>query len=356
MAWSLEPGAQATSLVPAVPGWESPMGLASIGTPALWIGFTLFVLAMLALDLGVFHRRAHEVSVREALTWTAVWVTLALLFNLGVYFWFGPARALEFLTGYLIEKALSIDNIFVFIVIFSTFAVPPRLQHRVLFWGILGALVMRALFIVLGAAMLHRFHWVAYLFGAFLVFTGIKLLVQRGGEVHPERNPLFRLFKRVVPSVDHYESGRFILAEGGKRYATPLLLVLVAIEATDIAFAVDSIPAIFAITVDPFIVFTSNIFAILGLRALYFALAGVMGKFHYLKVGLSLVLVFVGAKMLLAGIYKLPIWISLCVITVLLGGSIVASLLRPTEPVPPAAPPHTRGPPRKQAARKQAEV
>jgi tellurite resistance protein TerC len=312
------------------------MGVESVGTPVLWLGFTLFVFAMLALDLGVFHRKAHEIGIREALTWTAVWVSLALAFNLGVYIWFGPERALEFLTGYLIEKALSVDNIFVFIVIFSTFAVPPRLQHRVLFWGIVGALVMRALFIVLGAALLHKFHWIAYLFGVFLVFTGIKLLVQRTVEVHPEHNPLFRLFNRLVPSVSHYESAHFTVVEAGKRCATPLLLVLVAVETTDIVFAVDSIPAIFAITTDPFIVFTSNIFAILGLRALYFALAGMMGKFHYLKVGLALVLVFVGAKMLLAGLYKVPIVASLGAIAALLGGSVVASLLRSkTAPPPP---------------------
>jgi tellurite resistance protein TerC len=207
----------------------------------------------------------------------------------------------------------------------------------VLFWGILGALVMRAIFIVLGAALLARFHWVAYLFGAFLVFTGVKLLVQRAEEVHPERNPIFRLFKRFVPSVDDYRDGHFTVVEAGKRYATPLLLVLVAIEATDLVFAVDSIPAIFAVTTDPFIVYTSNIFAILGLRALYFALAGIMGKFHYLKIGLSLVLVFVGVKMLLAGIYKVPIAASLAVIAALLGGSTVASLLR--RPVKPPAPP-----------------
>ena len=317
------------------------MGLESIGTPWLWAGFTVFVLAMLVLDLGVFSRKAHVVSVREALIWTGVWISLSLVFNLGVYFWFGSDRALEFLTGYVIEKALSVDNIFVFIVVFSVFAVPAKLQHRVLLWGILGALVMRALFIVLGAALLHKFHWISYLFGAFLVFTGIKLLVQRAGEVHPERNPLFRLFRRFVPSVSDYHGGHFTVREAGKRYATPLLLVLVAIEATDIVFAVDSIPAIFAVTTDPFIVYTSNIFAILGLRALYFALAGMMGKFHYLKVGLSLVLAFVGVKMLIAGFYKIPIWASLGAIAVLLGGSIVASLLRPPpkRPLLPVHPP-----------------
>lgn len=304
------------------------MGLESVGTPGLWIGFTVFVLAMLALDLGVFHRKAHEIRVREALIWTSVWVALAMLFNLGVYVWFGSERALEFFTGYLIEKALSVDNIFVFLVIFSSFAVPAKLEHRVLFWGILGALVMRAIFIFAGAAALQRFHWVSYLFGAFLVLTGLKLLVQRNVEVHPERNPLFRLFNRLVPSVNDYRNEHFTFAEGGKRYATPLLLVLVAIEATDIVFAADSIPAIFAVTSDPFIVYTSNIFAILGLRALYFALAGVMGKFHYLKVGLSLVLAFVGAKMLLASVYEIPILVSLAVIAMLLGGAVVASLVR----------------------------
>jgi tellurite resistance protein TerC len=304
------------------------MHLESIGTPALWVGFTIFVLAMLALDLGVFHRKAHEVSVREALVWTSVWIALAMLFNVGVYFWFGSQRALEFLTGYVIEKALSVDNIFVFLVVFSTFGVPARLQHRVLFWGIVGALIMRALFIFLGAAALQRFHWVSYVFGAFLVLTGLKLLLQRDAEVHPERNPLFRLFKRLVPSVDDYGGDHFTVVKEGKRYATPLLLVLVAIEATDIVFAVDSIPAIFSITTDPFIVYTSNIFAILGLRALYFALAGAMAKFHYLKVGLSLVLTFVGAKMLVASVYKIPILASLVIIAALLAGAVIASLLR----------------------------
>jgi len=304
------------------------MDLASVGSPGLWLGFTLFVLAMLALDLGVFHRKQHVVSVREALVWTAVWISLAMIFNAGVYFWFGPERALEFLTGYLIEKALSVDNVFVFLVVFSSFGVPPKLQHRVLFWGVLGALLMRALFIVVGAAALQRFHWVAYLFGVFLVLTAVKLLLQRSGEVHPERNPLFRLFKRFVPAVDDYSNEHFTLVKDGKRYATPLLLVLVAIEATDIVFAVDSIPAIFAVTTDPFIVYTSNIFAILGLRALYFALAGVMGKFHYLKVGLALVLAFVGAKMLLAAVYKIPIVASLAIIATLLGGAVAASLVR----------------------------
>ena len=317
------------------------MGADSIGSPWLWVGFTAFVLAMLVLDLVVFHRKVHEVHVREGLVWTAVWIALALLFNLGVYVWFGPERALEFFSGYLIEKVLSVDNIFVFIVIFSVFAVPAELQHTVLLWGILGALVMRAFFIVLGAALLQRFHWISYLFGAFLVFTGIKLLVQRAKEVHPEQNPLLRVVRRLVPFVDDYRGKRFTVLERGKRHATPLLLVLLTIELTDIVFAVDSIPAVFAITADPFIVFTSNIFAILGLRALYFALAGIMGKFHYLKFGLSLVLVFAGAKMVVADVYTLPIWASLVVIAGLLGGAVVASLLHPeTKPPVPIHPPH----------------
>ena len=321
----------------------------SIGTPWLWVGFVAFVLLMLALDLGVFHRKAHEVSVREALTWTGVWISLAMVFNLGIYLWFGKDRALEFLSGYVIEKALSVDNIFVFIVVFSVFAVPAKLQHRVLLWGILSALVLRAVFVVLGAALLTRFHWLAYVFGAFLVFTGIKLLVQREGDVDPRKNPLFKLFRRALPSVDEFHEGRFTIVQAGKRYATPLLLVLVAIEATDIVFAMDSIPAIFAVTRDPFIVFTSNIFAILGLRALYFALAGMMDKFHYLKIGLALVLMFVGAKMLLAGVYKIPIWASLLVIAALLAGSVVASLLRRPPSEPPGSEP---GSPSKGVARK----
>lgn len=301
----------------------------SIGSPALWVGFTVFVLALLALDLGVFHRKAHKVSVREALVWTGVWVGLALVFNAGVYYLYGAERALEFLSGYVIEKALSVDNIFVFVVVFGAFAVPAALQHRVLFWGILGALVMRAVFIVLGAALLQRFHWMIYIFGAFLVVTGIRLFFEKGEGVDPKRNPLFRLFRYLVPSVEDYRGARFTVVEGGKRYATPLLLVLVSIEATDLVFAVDSIPAIFAVTTDPFIVYTSNVFAILGLRSLYFALAGMMEKFHYLKVGLSGVLVFVGAKMLLSELYPIPIAVSLTIIVLILGASVAASLLRP---------------------------
>jgi tellurite resistance protein TerC len=299
----------------------------SVGTPALWIGFTVFVVGLLALDLGVFHRRAHEIGFREALSWSIVWVSLALAFNVLVYYWFGTETALEFLAGYLIEKALSVDNIFVFLVIFSYFAVPRAYQHRVLFWGILGALVMRAVFIVLGAALLQAFHWVIYLFGVLLVATGYKMLRAGDLEVQPERNPVYRAFTRLVPAVAEYRGPRFFTRENGRRHATPLLLVLVAIECTDLVFAVDSIPAIFAITQDPFIVYTSNIFAILGLRAMFFMLSGVMGSFEYLKVGLAAVLIFVGVKMLVSDLYHVPIGISLSVVAALIGGSIVASLV-----------------------------
>ncbi len=319
------------------------MDVESVGTPTLWVGFTVFVLLLLAFDLGVVHRKAHIVHVREALVWTAVWIGLALAFNVLVYAWFGSERALEFLTGYVIEKALSVDNLFVFLVVFTYFSVPPQLQHRVLFWGVFGALVMRALFIVVGAALLQAFHWVIYLFGGFLVITGIRLLAQRDAEVHPERNPALRLFRRVVPSVTDYRGAHFLVRQDGRWYATPLLAVLVVVEATDIVFAVDSIPAIFAVTEDPFIVYTSNVFAILGLRALYFALAAMMDRFRYLEVGLGLVLTFVGIKMVIADFYKIPIGISLSVVLVLLGGSIAVSLLRPPKPPPIARPPERWG-------------
>ena len=305
------------------------MPFETIGSPLLWAGFLAFVLAMLAIDLGVFHKNAHEVSLKEAGIWSAVWIALAVVFNIGVYQWFGPERALEFTTGYLIEKALAVDNIFVFVVIFSTFAVPSIYQHRVLFWGVLGALVMRAAFIFAGGAFLQRFHWAIYVFGALLAVTGIKLLLQRNEEMHPENNPLVRWFQKIVPMTPEFHGDKFMVVKNGRRYGTPLLLALVAVEVTDLIFAVDSIPAIFAITSDPFIVFTSNIFAILGLRSLYFLLAGIITKFVYLKVGLSFVLVFVGAKMLLMDVYKVPIGVSLAVIAGILGLSIVISLLKP---------------------------
>ncbi len=305
------------------------MPFETIGSPALWAGFVAFVLAMLAIDLGVFHRKAHEVSLREAAIWSAVWVALAGVFAAGVSLRFGSERALEFTTGYLIEKALAVDNIFVFVVIFSSFAVPSVDQHRVLFWGVLGALAMRAAFIFAGGAILQRFHGAMYVFGALLAVTGVKLLLQRNQEVHPEENPVVRWFRKLVPMTAELHGDRFVVTKNGRRYGTPLLLALVAVEVTDLIFAVDSIPAIFAVTSDPFIVFTSNIFAILGLRSLYFLLAGIVTKFAYLKVGLSFVLIFVGAKMLLLDVYKVPIAASLGVIALILGASIVVSLVRP---------------------------
>jgi tellurite resistance protein TerC len=301
----------------------------SIGTPGLWAGFVAFVLAMLAIDLGVFHRKAHEVGLREAGVWSAIWVSLAMLFNAGIYQWFGPERGLEFTTGYLIEKALAVDNIFVFYAIFAYFAVPAAYQHRVLFWGILGALVMRAIFIFAGAALLQQFHWLMYVFGAVLVATAVKLLLMSDEGVDPKKNAVYRLFQRLVPSVPEYHGSRFTVIQNGKRYATPLLAVLVLLEWTDLVFAVDSIPAIFAVTSDPFIVFTSNIFAILGLRSMFFLLAGVIGNFHLLKPSLAIVLAFVGTKMLLIDVFKIPIGVSLGVIALLIAGGVIGSILFP---------------------------
>jgi tellurite resistance protein TerC len=300
----------------------------------MWGCFIALVLGMLALDLGVFNRRPHAIEPREALRWTLVWIGVSLAFNVFVYFRFGPTTGMEFLTGYLIEKALSVDNIFVFLVIFSYFSVPKEYQHRVLFWGVLGAIILRAVFIILGAAILHHFHWVLYLFGAFLVVTGIKILAQKHGDFDPAQNPLVRWFERYVPMIRDCRGGHFFLVRDGRRYATPLLLVLLVVEASDVVFAVDSIPAIFAVTQDPFIVFTSNIFAILGLRSLYFLLAEMVGRFRYLKVGLGLVLAFVGVKMLISDWFKIPIGISLATIVLLFGGSILASWV----PAPPDRP------------------
>jgi TerC family integral membrane protein len=305
------------------------MGFHSVGTPWLWAGFLGFVLLMLALDLGVFHRKHHAVSTKEALGWSVAWIAMASLWNLGLYFLFGAEHALEFTAGYLIEKALAVDNIFVFMVVFRAFAVPKQEQHRVLFWGVLGALVMRAGFIFAGGAFLQRFHWAMYVFGGLLLVTGVRLLLQRHHEdSHPENNPLLRFFARIMPASKEYDGGRFSVVKQGKRYATPLLLALIAIEISDLIFAVDSIPAIFAVTTDPFLVFTSNIFAILGLRSLYFVLAGVVNKFVYLKPALSLVLIFVGAKMLIVDVYKAPILLSLAVIVGILATAVVASVLR----------------------------
>jgi tellurite resistance protein TerC len=308
---------------------------ASIGSPLFVTGFLVLIGALLAIDLGLVNRRAHAIGMREAALWSSFFVGLSLAFNLWIYLRFGPQPGLEFLTGYLIEYALSVDNIFVFLVIFNYFGVPPQYQHRVLFWGILGAIVLRATFILAGAALISAFHWVIYIFGAFLLLTGLKILVQKETEVHPERNPLLRLFRKVVPLVPEYEGQRFFVRRAGRLMATPLMLVLVLVEATDVVFAVDSIPAIFGITHDPFIVFTSNIFAILGLRALYFLLASVVGRFHYLKFGLGLVLVFIGAKMLASDLLHVPIGMSLGVVALLLGGSVLVSWLFPPRAGPP---------------------
>ena len=305
----------------------------------LWIGFNVFVLAMLALDLLVFHKEAHEVRPAEAAGWSVLWVALAVIFGIGVYMLRGPQVGLEYFTGYLIEKALSVDNIFVFVLIFGFFRVPARYQHRVLFWGILGALVMRGAMIAAGAYLIQHFHWVIYIFGAFLVFTGIRIAMQDEQELEPEANPVIRLIRRLVPVSHAYHGQAFFVrtetGAGTRLVATPLFIVLALVETTDLIFAVDSIPAIFAITTDPFIVYSSNVFAILGLRALYFLLANVIHRLHYLKVGLSVVLVFVGLKMLAADFYKVPIGVSLGIIALVLAVSAAASWLWP-----PSAPPH----------------
>ncbi|MEE9285216.1 MAG: TerC family protein [Dehalococcoidia bacterium] len=293
----------------------------------LWVGFTLFILAMLGLDLGVFHRRAHVVGLREAAIWSAVWITLALLFNGGVYLWIGSDEGLAFLTGYVIEKSLSVDNVFVWLVIFSYFAVPPQYQHRVLFWGILGAMVLRGIFIAAGVTLLNQFEWVIYLFGAFLVFTGLKLAFRKEEQIHPERNPVMRLVRRFFPVTSDYHGQRFFIRQHGRWIATPLLMVLVVVEATDVVFAADSIPAILAVTRDPFIVWSSNVFAILGLRALFFLVAGILRYFRYLNVGLAVVLCFVGVKMLISDVYHVPTSVSLGAIAGILGTTMLASYL-----------------------------
>ena len=290
----------------------------------------------LAVDLFVLNRRAHTPGMREALAWVAVCIGAALAFNVFLWLDFGAEVALQFTTGYVVEEALSVDNLFVFLVLFRSLGVPAQHQHRVLFWGILGAVVMRGLFIFAGTALIERFHWILYVFGAFLVLTGFKLLFQKDVEPHPERNPLVRVFTRLVPTTAGYREGHFMVRENGRLLATPLLVALVAAEATDVVFATDSIPAIFAITRDPFLVFTSNIFAILGLRALYFVLAGLLDRFRYLKVGLAGVLLIVGGKMLVEHWYRVPIALSLGVIVGILLIAIVASILRPSPPAPPA--------------------
>ncbi len=300
----------------------------------LWIGFNVFVLLMLALDLGVFHRKAHVVTFRESMAWTVVWIALALIFNLWIWEQFGSQKGLEFFTGYVIEKSLSVDNVFVFALLFSYFAVPPLYQHKVLFWGVLGALVMRAAMIVLGAALIAKFSWIIYIFGAFLILTGIKMIVRKDEEIHPERNPVVRWFKKLIPVTPDYRGDRFFIRENGVFMATPLFVVLILVEISDLVFAIDSIPAIFAVTRDPFIVYTSNVFAILGLRSLYFALAGVMHQFHYLKMGLGFVLSFVGVKMVLAHTeWKIDTLFSLGVIATILTFSVILSLVFPKKSV-----------------------
>ena len=302
----------------------------------LWVGFNLFVLFMLALDLGVFHRKSHAVSLKEAAIWSVVWIAMSLLFNSAIYFFWNKMApnshytnseaALAFFTGYIIEKSLSVDNIFVFVLIFSYFAVSAAYQHRVLFWGIIGALIMRGTLIAVGAALIEQFHWIIYVFGAFLVYTGIRMFSHANIKVEPEKNPLVKMARRFLPVTDTYEGSQFFAKNAGKWMATPLFLVVLFVESTDLLFAVDSIPAIFAVTTDIFIIYTSNVCAILGLRALYFLLANVVEKFHYLSAGLSIILIFVGIKMLIDSFYKIPVVISLSVVFGVLMVAIVASL------------------------------
>lgn len=298
----------------------------------LWIGFSVFILLMLSLDLGLLNRKAHTIKYREAATWSGVWVSLALIFAALVFYYQGTVRGLEFLTGYLIELSLSVDNLFVFLLIFSYFKVPAKYQHRVLFWGVMGALIMRLTMIFIGAALINRFHWVIYIFGVFLVYTGIKMFKQEELDIQPEENPLVKFVTRYVPITRHYEEQRFFTRVNGRLTGTLLLLVLVIVEVTDLVFAVDSIPAIFAITTNTFIVYTSNVFAILGLRSMYFLLAGVVEKFQYLKMGLAIVLTFIGLKMLVVAVnVHIPIWFSLMFVAVVLLSSVAASLLWPKD-------------------------
>lgn len=299
----------------------------------LWIGFNLFVLLMLVLDLGVFHRKSHVIKVKEALIWTCVWVSIAFLFNVFVYYYFGEEKAFEFFTGYLIEKSLSVDNIFVIILIFSYFNVPPAYQHKVLFWGILGALVMRVCFILAGVELIHKFHWLIYIFGGFLIFTGIRILTQGDLKLEPEKNPVVKLVRKLFRVTPAFEEDKFFVRRDNLLWATPLFVVVVMIEFTDLIFAVDSIPAILAISDDSFIVYTSNVFAILGLRSLYFALAGMEEYFTYLKYGLSAILVFVGTKMCIVDFYKIPIEISLAFIILTLSVAVLASMAMEKEKI-----------------------
>lgn len=294
----------------------------------VWGGFILFVVIMLALDLGVFHKKAHEIKIKEAVLWSIFWITLALVFNLGIYIWDGHEQGMFFLTGYVIEKSLSVDNLFVFLLIFTYFGVPKKYQHEVLFWGVLGAIIMRAIFIFAGIALIERFHVMIYIFGGFLIFTGIKMAFEKDKKIEPEKNIVIRLFRKFFPVTKEYREGKFFVKENGKVYATPLFVVLLFVETSDLVFAVDSIPAILAVTRDSFIVFTSNIFAILGLRALYFALAQVVDKFYYLQMALSVILTYVGVKMVIVDFYKIQTTTSLLVILSVLSVSIIASIIK----------------------------
>jgi tellurite resistance protein TerC len=315
----------------------------TVGSPLMWGVFGAVVITALALDLFVFHREAHEVRLREAGGWVGVWMGLAVAFGVWIWLDAGHVKGMEFFAGYLVEQALSVDNIFVFIVIFKYFGTPPEYRHRVLFWGIIGAVLLRGIFVILGVELISRFHWVIYIFGVFLVYTGIKILRHSEMEMDPEKNPVIRFVERHIRIRHQHEGQKFFVRHEGKLWATPLLVVLLVIEATDVVFAVDSIPAIFGITRDPFIVFTSNIFAVLGLRALYFVLHGLMNKFDFLHYGLGLVLAFVGVKMLLSEVVKIPIQLSLGIIVALLGGSILISIFFDPKKKPPAEPPP--GPP-----------
>lgn len=300
-----------------------------ISTPLEWIAFNLFVLGMLLLDFGVFNRKSHIISVKESLTWTGVWIALALAFNVWIYYEAGTEPALNFLTGYLIEKSLSVDNLFVFLLLFNYFRVPKHQMHGVLFWGILGALVMRAIFIVAGIALINLFDWMIYIFGLFLIYAGYKLVFQGDQEIHPEQNPFLKLLRKFVPVSNDYEDDRFFILKNGKWFATPLLVVLISVETTDLLFALDSIPAILAITKDPFIVYSSNVFAIMGLRSLFFALAGIIDLFHHLHYGLAFILAFIGVKMLISHHVEIPILFTLGVIATVLVISVISSLLFP---------------------------
>ena len=294
-----------------------------------WIIFGVFIFAMLALDLGVFNRKAHVIKMKEALLWVSFWVTLACVFGAGVYYFYGHSKALEFFTAYIIEYSLSIDNLFVFLLIFRFFNVPSAYEHKALFWGILLALITRGVFIFAGVALINKFHWIMYVFGAFLIYTGIKLALNKETEVHPDKNVAIKMLRYFIPVTKEFQEAKFFIIKNGKRFATPMLAVLLALETTDILFAVDSIPAVLAISTDPFIVYTSNVFAILGLRSLFFAIAGLMKLFHLLHYGLSAILSFVGVKMLIADFFHVPTGISLIVISSILVASIVASIIWP---------------------------